>query len=240
MFEWTPAMLRWMQQASEYSDYHARLAAKIAEKLPKSAYICDAGCGLGALSLRLSPYVGSIDALDIDPRALAILDGHLHRLNIQNIQTIQANFFDYIPPRPYEGMVFCFFGELSRLLPTLRKKCTGPILLIKSMSENRDFSFSSPRRPKETAAFASDYLSALRIPHTLEQFSLEYGQPLSSLAEARQFFETYNAPAPDIITDAFLASHLISLSEGPYPYYLPNIKQLGLLVFQSNDIPNFE
>ena len=38
MFVWTPDMIRFMQAANEKSDYHARLAAILAPRLPKKFY----------------------------------------------------------------------------------------------------------------------------------------------------------------------------------------------------------
>lgn len=55
MFRWNKDMIRFLQDASEFCDYHGNLAARIMQELPDGD-ICDAGCGLGYLSLALSPY----------------------------------------------------------------------------------------------------------------------------------------------------------------------------------------
>ena len=72
MFRWEPDMVRFMKDASEYGDYHARLAARIAAHLPAGAHVCDAGCGLGYLSRALAPLCGRVTALDISENALAV------------------------------------------------------------------------------------------------------------------------------------------------------------------------
>ena len=64
MFVWTPDMIRFMQAANEKSDYHARLAAILTPKLPGCRTLCDAGCGLGYLSLALAPYVRRVTAAE--------------------------------------------------------------------------------------------------------------------------------------------------------------------------------
>ena len=56
MFTWTPEMIRLMQNANARSEYHRQLAAILAPKLAGCRTLCDAGCGLGALSAALSPY----------------------------------------------------------------------------------------------------------------------------------------------------------------------------------------
>lgn len=73
MFVWTPDMIRFMQAANERNDYHARLAAILAPKLSNCRTLCDAGCGLGALSAALSPYFASITAADVSGEALDVL-----------------------------------------------------------------------------------------------------------------------------------------------------------------------
>ena len=70
MFVWTPDMIRFMQAANEKSDYHARLAAILTPKLSGCRTLCDAGCGLGALSAALSP--SARGSLRISRRCTAI------------------------------------------------------------------------------------------------------------------------------------------------------------------------
>lgn len=55
MFIWNEDMIRFLRDASEHSDYHHLLAEYLAKRLPENAHVCDAGCGLGYLSLAAGP-----------------------------------------------------------------------------------------------------------------------------------------------------------------------------------------
>lgn len=50
---WVEDMIRFMRDASEYGTYNQELANLLAPELTRDMHICDAGCGLGYLSLAL-------------------------------------------------------------------------------------------------------------------------------------------------------------------------------------------
>ena len=52
-FAWTPERVRFMANADAHTDYYQKLARWLAPWLPKNGHVCDAGCGLGSLSLAL-------------------------------------------------------------------------------------------------------------------------------------------------------------------------------------------
>ncbi len=84
-FVWNHDMIRYMKDASEYGDYYHKLAGILAEYIPEAASVCDAGCGLGYLSLELVKYSGHVTAIDISDDALNILRQNI-RKNIENIE----------------------------------------------------------------------------------------------------------------------------------------------------------
>ena len=73
MFLWKPDMIRFMRDASEHTGYHADLAARIVPHLKEGARVCDAGCGLGYLSLALAPLAAQVTAVDRNADALSVL-----------------------------------------------------------------------------------------------------------------------------------------------------------------------
>ena len=80
MFQWNEEMVRFMRTASEYGDYHRRLVQRMRPALHSADHICDAGCGLGYLSLALAPYVRRVTAAEYRAavsymRACGITDG---------------------------------------------------------------------------------------------------------------------------------------------------------------------
>ena len=95
MFQWNEEMVRFMRDASEYSDYHRRLVQWMLPDLHPGDHICDAGCGLGYLSLALSPYVRRVTAADRSQEALSVLRENCTRRAVQNID-IRPGEEDYV------------------------------------------------------------------------------------------------------------------------------------------------
>ena len=59
MFEWTQERIAYMDDACRRTDFHQRLAAELSPYLRRTNRLCDAGCGLGCLSLAPAPQVGA-------------------------------------------------------------------------------------------------------------------------------------------------------------------------------------
>ena len=73
MFSWSADTVRFMADACRRTDFHEKLTALLLPYLKPTDHICDAGCGLGYLSLALSPHAAHITAAERDAAALAVL-----------------------------------------------------------------------------------------------------------------------------------------------------------------------
>ena len=84
MFQWNEEMVRFMRDASEYSDYHRRLVQWMLPDLHPGDHICDAGCGLGYLSLdRATPSLstGELQRLRLATQLSSMLFGVVYVLD---------------------------------------------------------------------------------------------------------------------------------------------------------------
>ena len=70
MFCWTDDMISFMQDAANFGSYQQELADWICGALPAVRHVCDAGCGLGFLSVRLAERFETVTAADISGQAL--------------------------------------------------------------------------------------------------------------------------------------------------------------------------
>jgi len=154
MFVWTPDMIRFMQAANERNDYHARLAAILAPKLSNCRTLCDAGCGLGALSAALSPYFASITAADVSGEALNVLRRTIHAQQLGNITPLQCDLLTSEDRTQYDAMLFCFFGSLAEILPVARRQCAKTLIIIKKNYDLHRFSLTDQPIRGETASAA--------------------------------------------------------------------------------------
>lgn len=236
MFRWNKDMIRFLQDASEFCDYYGNLAVRIMQELPNGD-ICDAGCGLGYLSLALSPYCRSLTAVDICPEVLTVLKQNCLTHSLGNI-TIRCGEIEKIPPEtPYDGMVFCFFGRMEEILRIAKAQCRGRIVVIKKGWERHRFSLHHEQMHHETFADAEGLLQSLGVPFHSEIITMEMGQPLRSLDDAVRFFEIYHHGETGVTLDEVKRS-LIRMNSEEFPYYLPSQKRMGFLSLDTGDLPD--
>ncbi|MCI6836641.1 MAG: methyltransferase domain-containing protein [Clostridiales bacterium] len=237
-FAWTPERVRFMANADAHTDYYQKLARWLAPWLPKNGHVCDAGCGLGSLSLALLPYVQEVTAVDRSPLALAELRAKKQENNRNTLEILQGDIASLPPRIPYDAMVFCFFGAMSEILPIAKAQCRGQLFILKK--NYLTHRFSAGNIPIEGDRFdrSKALLAKLGIPFEAEEQSLELGQPLASLEEARQFFTLYSRDkASSVFTDAYLKSRLVPGHIPDFPWYLPQEKKVGLIRLHTRDIP---
>ena len=92
-FEWTEETIRFREDAAVRVQFDAAIAQHILPFLPENAHVCDAGCGLGFLSLALAPHCRRITAVDASSAALAVLARNAVRMGYDNIQIVQGDLF---------------------------------------------------------------------------------------------------------------------------------------------------
>lgn len=230
MFIWTEDMIRFMQAADRKSDYYRQLTQLLLPKLKGCRTLCDAGCGLGALSVALHPYFDAITAADVSGTALDVLRETIRTQHIRNITPRQVNLLTSDDTAQYDAMVFCFFGSLAEILPVARRQCAKTLVVIKKNYALHRFSLTDRPLHGETAPAACEALRAMGVPFTFDAQELEHGQPLGSLEEAAQFFRIYSRDeAPEAITPEAVLPRLQKTQDTEFPYYLPQRKKLGIL-----------
>lgn len=237
MFQWNEEMVRFMRDASEYGDYHRRLARWMLPQLHPEDHICDAGCGLGYLSLALAPHVRRVTAADRSGEALSVLRENCAALGIGNIDIRPGDIFSAPPPQPYNAMVFSFFGSMEEIAAIARAQCRGTVFVFKkNYAAHR---FSAQRHPIGHGGFraGTQWLTDRSIPFASAQLELEMGQPLRSMAEARRFFQLYSRDAdPGERAGAFLQERLVQTGRADFPLYLPHTRSIGCLKFSAEDL----
>lgn len=233
MYRWTPDMIQYMRRASAYSNYHKHLADLIAPWLGPDSHICDAGCGLGDLAAALAPYAGQVTAVDIHREALQVLEEKA----ISNVTPLWGDIAKLPPEKPYDAMVFCFFGSIEEVLELAAVQCCADVFVISRNDDTHRFSPGSrPIGIRHGFRYAKNTLEQRRIPFQARELELELGQPFCSWEDARRFFEIYSREEDKpLITDDFLAEKLVK-GTGDFPWYLPSLRRLGWIHFRVEDI----
>lgn len=238
MYLWKSEMVSFMKDASEYNLFHQTYAERIANYIPASAHICDAGCGLGYLSLALSTHYRKVTGIDLAAQPLAVFRELVSEREIENIQILEADIFEHRPETLYDGMVFCFFGGVLEALKIGKQQCSGTLVLINRNWNKHRFSVGESSIVGHTHAGAQLELERLGIPHRLEVFELEMGQPFRSTAAAVDFFNVYDRTSADkSLTSEAIRRRLIEIDCERFPFYLPMKRQIGMLIIHTDDIP---
>ena len=236
---WYSDMVRFMTDSSEYGDYYQQLAAKLQPWLSKDTHICDAGSGLGYLSLALAPYVRQVTAVERHPDAAAVLERNCVQKGIVNVCSRCGAVETTIPDEKYDAMVFCFFGADRNMLVTAKQQCRGDVFVFTRNYKNHRFSAGTYATGIQGYPNFCAVLEQLGIPFHKETFTLEFGQPFRTLEEAHRFFRIYSKDKnKDVLTDDFVRSQLTPTGREDFPLYMPHRKHIGFLHFSVKDIPD--
>lgn len=236
---WYNDMVRFMQDASEYGTFYQALTALLVPRLSAAMQICDAGCGLGYLSLALAPYVQHIAAVEKNPAAIHVLEACCEKRGITNITPCCAAMQEAAPRQKYDAMVFCFFGKIPEILEIAKQQCAGTVFVItRTYTTHR---FSVGRHPTGSYGYRGirAALQQLEIPYQEKLCDLEFGQPFRNWADVRKFFELYSRDADKtVVTEEFLRSTVVETGREDFPFYMPHLRNLAILEFSVRDIPD--
>lgn len=231
---WDGAAVAFMRDAIAYCNYAERLASVLVKYLPADGHICDAGCGIGALSIALAQFCREVTAVDISQTAIDTLR---QSSSAENLHAVCADIFTMQPKTLYDAMVFCYFGRTDEILRIAKRQCAGRVLLVKRDCAAHRFSMGQVEQPLHRRETTRELLLAEHIPFSSECLSLELGQPFRSIDDAIAFFCLYNTSALPV-TEASVLPRLEKTQNVKFPYYLPELRQMELFVFQTKDIPS--
>ena len=238
MFTWSADKIRFLKDASEYGRFNDVLAERAAAHFPAGAHVCDAGCGLGYLSLALAPLCGRVTALDVSNEALDVLRDNIARRGVQNIEVREADAFALPAEETFDAAALCFFGGARETLRFLKRHVTGSAVLFKKNWETHRFTLRETKLEKFTFRQTCEVLTRWGVPFETESFEVEMGQPFTSVEDAARFFRLNSRGAEAAPVDpAIAAARLVPIDSAAYPYYLPSCRPVGMIVIQTRDIP---
>ena len=228
MFKWTQERIAYMDDACRRTDFHRKLTAELQPYLRETDCVCDAGCGLGYLSLSLAPYVGAVTAVERDSQALAVLEREVKARGIGNVTAVQDDVLAYRPGTRFDAMVFCFFGSIEEILAAAARCCRGTVLAVVRNDARHRFSGKSRGPGRHSYETACRILTEKGISFTTRTASFAFDQPFRSLEAARRFFELYGGSED-------WRGRLVETGDPEFPWHLPSRRDFGLIVFQAGD-----
>ena len=234
---WQKDMIRFMTDASEYGDYYRQLTEKMLPWLSADTHICDAGSGLGYLSLALAPHLRQVTAVERHPDAAAVLTSNCRSRSIGNVTSRCGSIDEVLPSEKYDAMVFCFFGGIRQTLELAKQQCRGEVFVFTRNYQNHRFSAGSLPTGWDGYPQFRTLLEEMGIPFHLETIAPEFGQPFRNLEEARRFYELYSKDQDrSLLTESFLRDKLMETGREDFPLYAPHQRHIAFFHFSVKDI----
>lgn len=227
---WSPQTLEWYLRASAYEDYHAKTAALLAPYVADGT-VCSLGCGPGRLTLALLRHIPRITALDCDPMALDALrrDGAA----FPGLEILEADAMTLPKERCWDHLILSFFGKITAegQLSYFLAHCRRQLISIVNAAPKSSFSSTgSTARMKDYAPQVTELLTRQGLPFSYLPLTLDFGQPLRDLEDARAFIRQYSPPDCPPPDDCALLDRLSPLPEGGF--YLPHRKEIGIFIIR--------
>lgn len=220
MFCWTEERLGFMADACRRTDFYYKLAEELLPCLPRGARVCDAGCGLGYLSLALAAQVSHVTAVEQCAGALKVLRQEIAARGVENITPVCADVFTYAPEAPVDALVCCFFGSMEEVVPLARRLRCATVLAVVRSDDTHRFSGASRAGTRHSLQAARDYLDSHGLAYTEKALALPFHQPFRTLAAAERFAATYGG---------VWRGELRETGDGAFPWELPSVRECALL-----------
>lgn len=223
IFKWNSNTIKWYQDANEYTRFFKNLADLIAPKLEGYSTLCDIGCGLGLVDIELSSKIQQITCIDINKNAIKALEDNIQNREITNIETRIMDFNDI--NESWDVMLLSFFAScnIEKLLPHCKQ------LIVISNKDKGDPFFKKYRTySKATYDEVEQMLKDKGIEYSLTKTTLEFGQPLVSVEDGKNYLKNFSSNISDDVLNDYLNKNLTKTNNSKYPYYLPKEKPIGI------------
>lgn len=222
-FNWNADTTRWYIDANDYSGFYKKIAEAILPALRGYKSLCDIGCGLGLFDFEVAPLFETIDCIDINETALASINVRAASLGIRHINTRLEDSSQL--SGQWDVVYMSFFGSraLDRFLPLCKK-----LFAVVPVTSDPEMFPVKQRYSKNTVEDTIKYLANKSISYKLTYRELEFGQPFTSLNDARRCVKTYAPDISEAEIDSFLKSRLLETMGEVYPFYILRSKSIGI------------
>ena len=207
---WTNQTISWYIRAARYTDFHEKLATRIAFNLEPGETILEVGCGLGYIAKKLTDKGYDIEGIDIDKTVIDSgkkIHGPKCRLSVDSYKTTDKRA---------DVVLAVFCGRVDKQgLGAFERLASDKIIYIISKHKNNSLKEDKTQKVVE-------YLEKSGYRYWLDEFSLRFDQPFTSREEAAQFFEAkYGNEGPELKS-----------TSGVFPFIYENEKELSLFVIE--------
>jgi len=230
---WTEESARLLERAYRTGSAVQTMLDWIVPRLNPDAHVCDAGCGVGALSRALTRHAAHVTAIDKNATAITMLQSSTDTTELSHMTILEGDIHAHQPQHPYDAMVFSFFGSIDTCLELAERQCRGDLFYISRNYVTHRFSSGELSVTYSGYREARARLDALGIPYEWRECGLDIGQPFEDFDEARRFFALYNRGS--VMTDEQIRTRLTETPQAEYPLYMPHVRSTGMLYIRKQD-----
>ena len=232
MGEWSPEIVRFMEDAARVSDYFPTLAREVADGLAPGSRVCDAGCGMGQLAVELARIGHAVDAVDKSLAAVAVARSLVARERLQELVSVrQADFRLWDEAACCDRMIFCLSASVSDAFAAACDAGAKSLVVVNKVHprfEYKDEYLGGRPIVKDVRAEYLD-LEEAGIVCGVREMELDFGQPFRTLADAKRYFSLFRTRKyPLGATAADVERELIQVPNAEFPWYLPVKRRLSV------------
>lgn len=235
LFDWTYEKIEYFITASEYTEFHKKLAKFIVPYLDKDDNLIDVGCGLGRIDLEIADKVKTITAIDENAKVIEAFLNDVRERGITNIFPKIKDFND-IKENQWDTLLLSFFGEPDEKMKALIGSVPKRTILITHGEDNEPL--NSKVHPLVKTVFVSElesYFIEMNYKYTKQNVVIDFGQPLKSMDDAIEFLNSYalqrNEREKKERLDVMLA-RVVETGDSRFPFFLPKERHISILVVE--------
>ncbi|MGC5328069.1 class I SAM-dependent methyltransferase [Brevibacillus sp. SYSU BS000544] len=225
-FIWTTENIKWFERAADQTEFYSLVANQLRDVVTSHSTVFDLGCGTGYLSMELSPFVASVTAVDWNEEALQFLQRKSKERQIDNIMRELRDWRCWQPDSQADLVCISYCDGFMEHFPYLME-LTKRFLVGIFPLEHRE---SHPNQ--ETFPKLVQFLQRQQIPFESTTICCDFGQPMESLDECREFLNHYTKTPKKLLPDELLTRYL---SENESGWYLPKVRKSGLLLIDKEN-----
>lgn len=237
LIHWNEKTAAWFEAASEYTGFHEKLASLLLSTIPLWGSLVDLGCGVGLIDFALSAHFAEITCIDKSEEALLHLCEMAEARDIRNIRTQCADA--RTASGTWDAVLMVFFGRLEEDIRQYLSLCNDRVVAVVHKNAHFEPASGGARNTKcNTVENTAEGLTRLGVRFSVQEHSIEYGQPFSSRQDACDFVTAYKKHPQNSTIDEYLDARLIETGDARYPLYLPNMKHFGIFTIRREENEN--
>ena len=233
MFLWTKESMEWYLRAGKNSDYFRQLAGQLSPYIGIEDEVADLGCGLGGVDLEIASGVRHITCVDIEKKVIEALEKEAAERKLTNL-TVRCMDWKKMESECCDVLLLCSFGKIREDLEELLRLCRKRILFLRRSQKKMMRGFAAPYHLENPVEKEEACAKAAGLKTQVHTFIAEFGQPFVDMEEAVRFIEFYQVKTEGFSPEEYLRQYLVYKKGEKFPFYLPNEKEMYLLIIEKN------